>query len=98
MISLLPSREELASAGWGLEAFVGRRPAARPRIGWLPPFPQERRPSGPRNNVTDVREAPPFPAGSWPPQSAPGLVGGPSPALPQLCQVGEGYLKVPSGC
>lgn len=44
MISLLPSREELASAGWGLEAFVGRRPAARPRIGRLPPFLQEGRP------------------------------------------------------
>lgn len=42
MISLLPSQEELASAGWGLEAVVGRRLAARPRIGPLPPFFQAR--------------------------------------------------------
>ena len=88
MISLLPSREELASAGRSPEAFVGRRLAARPRIGRLPPFFQARRPRGPWNNVVSGG-----PALSWlvgaqrgsqaAPHPAPGVVGGgPSPVLP----------------
>ena len=61
MISLLPFREELASAGRGPEAFVGRQPAARPRIGRLPPFFQARRPTWPWDNVVSGD-----PALSWP--------------------------------
>ena len=96
MISLLPFREELASAGRGPEAFVGRQPAARPRIGRLPPFFQARRPTGPWNNVVSGDPALSWPVGAqWgsqaAPHAAPGAVGGgPSPVLLQLCQVRGG--------
>lgn len=84
MIFLLPSLEELASAGRGLEAFVGRQtPGCQAPIWPAASFlPGEAAPWG----MADVMSGDSTlclacggSAGSLPPHSAPGLVGGPQP-------------------
>lgn len=90
MISLLPSLRSwhLLGGAWR-PLWADRRLAARPRVGPLPPFFQARQHSGGWNDVmsggSTLFLACGGSAGSLPPHSAPGLVGG-----PQSCQVGVG--------
>lgn len=99
MIFLLPSQEELASAGRGLEAFAGRQTSGCQAQNWPAAafLPGQAAQWG--MEPCDVRRLHPFP-GLWGLSwviAAPSCpwIGQWSPALPVW---GRGDLKIPSGC